>query len=95
LYEWLLSGVTSRVRLADRRTGISCPAAKQGKKIGPENETEYQQNKRAADAHMHAAELEAATPAFITTVFYVLAFATGRPFHKFVLLTPVAGRKRI
>jgi hypothetical protein len=90
LYEWLLSGIASRVRLADLRAGISCPAAKQRKKISPENETEYQQNKRAADAYVHAAELEAATSAFIATVFDVLAFATGRPFHEFILLTEEA-----
>jgi hypothetical protein len=86
LYEWLLRGIASRVRLADRSAGISSPAAKQGKKIGPENETENQKNKRTTDADMHSAELEAATSAFIATVFDVLAFATGRPFHKFVLL---------
>jgi hypothetical protein len=87
LYDWLLRGIASRVRLADRRAGITSPAAKQGKKISPENETENQENKRAADADVHAAELEAATSAFIATVFDVLAFVTGRPFHKFVLLT--------
>jgi hypothetical protein len=66
---------------------VASPAAKQVKKIGPENETENQENKRATDSDMPAAELEAATSAFIATVFDVLAFATGRPFHKFVLLT--------
>jgi len=85
LYQRLLGSIARRVRLAYRRAGASCPSAKQGKKVGLENETKNEQNNRATDAHMDATELEATASTLIAAVLDVLALATGRPFHKNVL----------
>jgi hypothetical protein len=86
LYQWLLGGIARRIRPAYRRAGASCPSAKQGKKVGLENETKNEQNNRATDAQVDATELEATAASLIAAVLDVLALVTGRPFHKNVLL---------
>jgi hypothetical protein len=85
--EWPLGGVTSWIGLPDRRwAGVGATAAKQGEEIRFEDKAEDQENDRAADADVQAAELESsASAAFIATVLDILALATGSPSHGFLL----------
>src|ERR1700722_18560230 len=50
LHQRFFRGIASRIRLADSRAGIQRSAAQQRKQVGPENETENQQNNSAADS---------------------------------------------
>src|ERR1700730_228816 len=81
--EGRLGRIASEIRRRDGSgTRVACAAAKKSEEICFEEETENQKNKRAADAEVHAAELEAPTsPALIAAVLDVLALAIRRPSH--------------
>src|SRR5579864_3799243 len=72
LHHWFFRGIASRIGLADRRAGNHGAAAQQREEVGSEDETENQQNNRAADSDMRAADLEsAASAAFIAAILDV------------------------
>src|SRR5438128_4241230 len=84
LHQRLLRGVTSRIRFPDRgrarRDGAA--SAEQSEEVCLEDKTENQEQNGAANADMHAAKLKASSACgFIAAILYVLAFATGFPFH--------------
>ena len=82
LDERALGVIASRIWLTDGGRRTSAAATEKSEKVLLKDQTEDQQNQRAADADVHAAELEsAATATLVATILDVLAITTGRPSH--------------
>src|SRR5262249_16817214 len=76
----LFARLALRVGLTHRRSCSNSLPSEQREEVSFEDETEHQQNQEAANPNVHSTYTTAA-PAFISTVFQVIASATRRPTH--------------
>src|SRR4029077_11491657 len=79
-------GIARRVRTIRGHGGAIAgrAASEQREEILLEDQAEHEQNQRAANSDVHAAELKSAATAarFVAAIFDVLAITTGCPAHR-------------